>query len=747
MCVNEEGISYMKRFIAVLSGLLIMPAFAEVAPMYYYEDAIEYTDDFIDEDIVLDQVEEVIKPVAPVIPTTPSPRAATTNRSATRAIPASVSNASNTATRTSAQRAVSSRTTAGSAAARGNAAGTATTSRATAANTNSQGVSSRRNANTNTPSAVRSATTTNTGNLIQTDTVSSPLYTGRVGVRTTNTSSIGTRAPSATTRIATASVSAATTADVATTTTSMDEIAQMTDYCKAQYTQCMDNFCNVLDDNQGRCSCSANLKNYAKTEEALKKATDDLQDVAQRIQYIGLTSEEITTLFNQTEAEIQMQSQGTDSTQLANDLNRIKNLIVDVKTGTATASGDTSMSLDLSGLLDFSFSNSGFDLASLFGTTTTSTTSIANQRGAELYKTAAARCKASVLSTCQTQGVDIAVITNSYDLEIDKQCLMYERSLDDANTNMNSTVRNAKSVLQKARLMVAQQKNSYDLRGCVNALDSCMQDDFVCGSDYENCLDSTGRYIVNGEIVIGGTPGPSGVVNKTTGLYAAWGTLWDADTNLSKVITDSLTPGTAEPDEKAPSPMVGYLQKKIGYVDSADKSKGMCVSILNKCQNYTYTNGKDKKYEGNNAVVNNYMQRVVVQIKTAQDEVLANYAQNCINDVSSCLSTNGYVAGGSKNTRPNNVAISACKPVITTCASVVNTTNINMDDAQEAIVDAATVGGDAACPVNSFLNPTKTVAAAGNATTRAVIAATGGYGDQFCECNNVGVLVNDACPI
>ena len=33
----------MKRLIAVLSGLLVLPAFAEVAPIYY-DDVIEYSD-------------------------------------------------------------------------------------------------------------------------------------------------------------------------------------------------------------------------------------------------------------------------------------------------------------------------------------------------------------------------------------------------------------------------------------------------------------------------------------------------------------------------------------------------------------------------------------------------------------------------------------------------------------------------------------------------------------------------------
>ena len=37
----------MKRFITVLSSLLVLPAFAEVAPVYY-DDVIEYTDDMMD---------------------------------------------------------------------------------------------------------------------------------------------------------------------------------------------------------------------------------------------------------------------------------------------------------------------------------------------------------------------------------------------------------------------------------------------------------------------------------------------------------------------------------------------------------------------------------------------------------------------------------------------------------------------------------------------------------------------------
>ncbi|MDR0741746.1 MAG: hypothetical protein LBF28_03155 [Rickettsiales bacterium] len=728
----------MKRFISIISSLLVIPVYAEVAPIYYYEDAVEYTDDLVDKDVVDDDAARALAvqtpasaPVVPVVPTAASARAA----SVSRAVPAAASSAnSNAATRGTSNRSVSSRTTGGSVASRSVGSGATTASRSGAPlRAGQQNVTTRRAAPATSASTARVATRSQSvGSLTQADTVGTPLYTGRVGVRAS--SSVGIRSASA-------SASASTTVvDAAKVSSTMDEIAQLTDFCKAQYMSCMDDFCNVLDDNQGRCSCSANLKNYSKTETALKTATSELQEVAQKIQYIGLTKDEVSTLFSATEAEIEMQN-NTDSTRLKSDMDRVKNMIIDVKSGTATA-GDTGVGLDLSGMLNFDLGSSGFDLNSLFGAST-STSSISNQRGAELYKTAASRCKTSVLTSCQSQGVDISVITNSYDLEIDKQCLLYERSLDDANTNMVSTVRNAKTVLQKARLLVAQQKNSYDMRGCINALDSCMQDDFVCGSDYENCLDPTGKYIVNGAVVVGSAPGPSGgtlsgiVFND--GLYASWNytnssntatSVWSTGGTIGDFIAKEITSGTVPPSSSSTN-MVGYLQSKIGYVDSNGKSSGLCISVLNKCQDYTYTASNNTTYTGDNSVIRGYLERTFIQIKTKQDEILAKYAENCITDVASCLSTNNYSAS------TGSTAINACRSVINTCKSVTRS------DSDNDIVTSAT--GQAICPANSTYDSTATVASAGTGTTHGIIAATAPTG-KYCKCNKAGTITNGACP-
>lgn len=728
----------MKRFIAVLSGLLVMPAFAEVAPVFY-EDVIEYSDaEMFDDDVVVDDeigMEENENSVA--APNTVVRKSTRSSSRATRSVPAVKTTTRASATAPS--RAVASRAAANISQTR-NAMTRGTASRAASTRaTNTQNVSSRRTARSASPA------TTARASIVQTDTVNTPLYTGRVGVRTVgaSTASVASRAPAV--RVAN-STTATTTATVSAEemTKSMDELAQITDFCKAQYTECMDNFCNVLDDNQGRCSCSKNVKNYAKTEEALKEATESLQDVAQKIQYIGLTGDEIETLFAQTEAEITMQG-SSDSSQIKNDLDKIKNMIVDVKSGTASSSEMASgISMDLSGLLDFNIASTGFDLSSLFGTSTANTSSISNQRGEELYKTAASRCKVAVLTDCQAQGVDIAVITNSYDLEIDKQCVAYERALTDANDQMKSTVRNAQSVLQRARLMVAQQKNSYDLRGCVNALDSCMQDDFVCGTDYENCLDPSGKYIVNGEVVIGSMPGQAiseganatgPAFCPTTGLYATWNATAASGTgttannawctenySLNNYIDATIT---GEMPITTDMVMSKYLANKIGY-NLDGKNHGMCMSVLNKCQDYTYDD--DGEYNPANEVVKEYLRRTMIQIKAAQDEIIADHAESCIAEVSSCITQNGYDETKTSGTA-NNVAVNACRAEIMTCMSV------NGD------ASAGTTLSGMKTWIQNMINS----AAATESKAYLCVTTGGTWGGTACTCQTNATNVNGAC--
>lgn len=674
----------MKRFVVVLSGLLVLPAFAEVAPINY-DDVVEYEDAAVAEEVVPAE-SDVVVPV--VQPSAVNPRIASGRNAASRALPSAASNAAASRSVATGRVVSSSRGSNNNVTARSANAVRSTVARSASSRTAVPRTTVARSVSTQaagagqietTRRAMQASAPTTAARASVLKASGASLYSGnRVATRA---SAVRARAP------ITATISTVTETEEVVDAVSMDEIAQLTDFCKAQYTSCMDNYCNVLDDNQGRCSCSKNIKNYEKTEIALKNATEALQDVAQQIQYIGLTKDEIETLFAQTAAEQAMQ-ENQDNTQLKNDLDRIKDLIVAVKPGTASTTSNSDVSLDLSGLLDFSIDNTGFDLASLFGNDKNNTDSISNQRGEQLFKTAAARCKATVLNNCIAQGVDASLVTNAYDLEIDKQCLAYERSLTQANDDMNSTVRNAKNVLQRARLMVQQNKNVYDMRGCINALDSCMQDEYVCGTDYEYCLDPSATYVVNGEIITGTKPGQSGVIDQNgmlvEGLYkATWGycdgtgtctnptkSAWTTNggaNGLSAFVAKKLQ---ATIDKGVPTEadnIIDYLIYKIGYIDEGGRAIGMCSSVMNQCQDYTYDK-TTKQYMQNNRVIESYLERTMIQIKAAQDEILADYAENCISDVTECLSDK--TIGGSSANETSQVAVKACQAVITTCKSV-----------------------------------------------------------------------------
>ena len=310
-----------------------------------------------------------------------------------------------------------------------------------------------------------------------------------------------------------------------------------------------------------------------------------------------------------------------------------------------------------------------------------------------------------MLNSCVAQGIEANIITNSYDLEIDKQCIAYERDLNEANEEMRNNVRNASTILQQARLMLAQNKNAYDFRGCIAAIDSCMQDEYVCGSDYSLCLDPTGKYLANAEIVKGGAPGVSGgsVKNGTAlsnasdldtwvskGMYSLYST-WnytDASANpdasnlvnafgggkkenLAKYIDKSLESWANNyTNNSATDDMATYILQKIGYIDNNDKVHGMCAAVMKQCQDYTFSGStKNKKYVPDNEVIRQYLASVLTKIKLQQDSILANYAEDCRSDVTSCLTTNGYDESNTTTTA-SKTAVNACRADITTCMSV-----------------------------------------------------------------------------
>lgn len=450
----------------------------------------------------------------------------------------------------------------------------------------------------------------------------------------------------------------------------LEKTSELNKSCQEQYNECMDQFCAVVDANQKRCSCSANITKYAKVESAVKDANTQLNEVAQRIRYVGLSADEIRAIMTETEAE-EVLSGAKDTSETRDMLEEIEKLIRDPKTTTTYSSSGSDFNLDM----DLDFSADAADMFSLDFLNTDNSSNLSNMRGIELYNAAKKRCN-TVLNQCKQAGATINQITGNYDLAIDKDCIAYEQGLSKMNESLVSNVRSANRMLQKARLAVLQNKNQYDAKGCIGALEACMTDDMVCGDDYFKCVDPTKRYIdENGNVVLGQN------ISDITKFMAEYNNATINKETLTEAYKTSITePNCSKEVESGGANdgrcVVKYLLTKIGTGQKVT-DEGLCRAVLDKCQNYTYTS--DEKYIPYNDVVVNYIQRAMVNIRAAQYNIISDYASSCMVDVANCYNqqvtqVNSWSSSASVNSI-YNVMSGACRNVALTCAYAVFSNN------------------------------------------------------------------------
>lgn len=230
-------------------------------------------------------------------------------------------------------------------------------------------------------------------------------------------------------------------------------------------------------------------------------------------------------------------------------------------------------------------------------------------------------------------------------------------------------------MLQKARLAVLQNKNQYDAKGCVGALEKCMLDDMVCGDDYVKCIDPTKRYIdENGEVVIG---------QQITSIFGHMLNYNNTAVNADFIRT-AVTSGKVCQEKDDGSCVVNYLMQKIGTGQTV-KNGGLCRAVLDKCQDYTYTaNNASSVYNPYNDVIVNYIQRAMVNIKAAQARIVSDYAANCLTDMSACYNqqltqiNDLSTAVSIENVR--KVMTGACRNVALTCGYAVLAYDKNLND-------------------------------------------------------------------
>lgn len=481
---------------------------------------------------------------------------------------------------------------------------------------------------------------------------------GRATVNGTNVMT-GSNVNDARTAVPRTARAATSTAIVGATAVNADSLAaweatnSVNETCRQQYSECMDQFCNVIDSNQGRCSCSAGLANYNKIEKTVKSANEQLNEVAQRIRYVGLSADEIRAIMSATEAELELAG-AKDKTESRKMLEQIEKLISDPNAFAQENSTNGILDLDLDFTEDLDFSD-WFDIN--FG----SGSSFSNKRGTQLLSAAKNKC-APVLNACKANGADIAQVQSNYELQVEKDCLKYEQGLDKMNSTLKTNVRAATTMLQKARLAVLQDQNTYDTRGCLNQLEQCMTDDMVCGSNYYKCIDPSKQFIdENGEVVLG---------RDVTGIEAFMAKFSNMDPDLKKAMSISGYSNCAVEPNNDGSCIVKYLLDKIG---TGGTTTGLCRPVLDKCRRVTY-DSKDK-YDPTNEVIKNYIQRTMTNISSAQKRIITDYAASCMSDISSCYSQQvAQVSAWSSNANLElvyKVMKGACRNIALTCSYAV----------------------------------------------------------------------------
>lgn len=544
---------------------------------------------------------------------------------------------------------------------------------------------------------------------------------GRAKIAGTDTytgSNISSEIRNLSTRAATKTINAESIADAK---ERLEQTASLNKSCQEQYNDCMDQFCAVIDSNQKRCSCSANLSKYTKVEDAVKNANTQLNEVAQRIRYVGLSADEIRAIMSATEAEEAL-SGTVDTTETRNMLEQIEALIKDPKSSTSYSS-DTYTGLDM----DLDFSSDVTDLFSL-DFLSNNTGSFSNLRGTELYNAAKKRCN-TVLTQCKEVGATSQQITGNYDLAIDKDCIAYEQGLTKMNETLVSNVRSANRMLQKARLAVLQNKNQYDAKGCIGALDACMTDDMVCGDDYVKCLDPTKVYIdENGKVVLGQD------ITNITEFMAGYNNAGINNEFLKSSYGMSIntancraTPTTNTPVGNNGACIAGYLMRKIGTGQKVT-DEGLCRAVLDKCQAYTYD--KNGNYMAYNDIVVNYVQRALVNIRAAQQQVISDYASSCMLDIATCYNqqvtqVNAWSSSASIGS-VYNVMRGACRNVALTCAYAVFAKDKNSCDGVDKCIESISE-----MFYQSLLCPDNSTYSASEGT-----AGVGGYVNERCMCNS-----------
>ncbi len=374
----------------------------------------------------------------------------------------------------------------------------------------------------------------------------------------------------------------------ATTTATMTDtrIGAAYEQCKTAYFNCMDQFCQLKNDDYRRCSCSNRVFELDSIRDVMQDASNQLTVFTENLDVVGMTAAQATAMRTESEGETALTSDSSASKAL---LQAIMNSI----RGEDTTVGGK--------FTDLNTINLSFDTTNAFGTSDAGQI-IATYNGQNLYSAVYPQCRDAVRADCDDAQLQRAI--NAYLMAIEQDCNTVASALDQQQSQMKAAVRESSAMLDLARVENRQNHNSDDMATCLANVEAAVLSEEVCGANYHKCLD-------NGEFIDVSTGAPiSGVENfyELGNLLKFAENVDAADQKLSKVSSNRT--------------FVQNFEKRV---------KKFAEPALDKCT------------EDADTVWSEYLDKAMLDIYYAQQSKVAEIKQGCFDFVSACY-MNGEAA-------------------------------------------------------------------------------------------------------
>ena len=246
--------------------------------------------------------------------------------------------------------------------------------------------------------------------------------------------------------------------------------------CKSAYFQCMDQFCQLKNDDYRRCSCSSRIYDLMSVRQNIIDTNNKLTEFTENLDAVGLTAAQATAIHTASDGENALTADTSASKAL---LTAIMNSI---------RGGDTTVSGKMS---DLNSINLSFDTVNMFGLTDTAQV-IASYNGTELYNAVYPSCRGSVAADCNNASLQRAV--TAYLMAIEQDCNTVQTALESKQKDLRAAVRESSAMLDLARIENRSKHNSDNMATCIGNVEAAVLSEEVCGANYHKCLDN-GEFI------------------------------------------------------------------------------------------------------------------------------------------------------------------------------------------------------------------------------------------------------------